>query len=70
MILGLLLLSVAFGGACGLTAFACDFGMFQSLVIYAVAGQIPFLIAPLLGPVLGFFTPEQPGDSLTLDNGF
>ncbi|MDD9739662.1 MAG: hypothetical protein RID15_06705 [Marinovum algicola] len=70
MILVLLLLSIALGGACGLTAFLCDYGMFQSLVIYAVAGQLPFLLAPLMGPMLGIFTPSEPDRTQAYHPGF
>lgn len=51
MMLGLVLISVLFGGTCGITAFCWDFGLFQSLVVYAVAGQMPFLLLPLLAPL-------------------
>lgn len=48
MIMGLLILSILFGGACGITAFGSGFGLIQSLIVYAVAGQIPFIVVPLI----------------------
>ena len=56
MILGLLILSIMFGGACGITAFCTGFGLIQSLAIYAIAGQLPFVVVPLLILVFGYLS--------------
>ena len=48
MIVGLLILSIIVGGTCGITAFFLGFGLLQSVLIYVVAAQLPFLVVPLL----------------------
>jgi hypothetical protein len=53
MILGSLLISVVVGSVCGICAFAADFGLLQSLAVYAVAGQVIFLIGSLISFFIG-----------------
>ena len=53
MIVGLLILSVLFGTFSGCAAYLAGFSGLESLVIYAVAGQVPFLVVPLISPLMG-----------------
>lgn len=55
--IALVLLSALFGGCCGTAAFLSGFGFLQSLAIYAAAGQLPFLVLPL---ILSFRMPPPP----------
>ncbi len=48
MIMGLLFISILFGGACGIIAFLFGMGMIQSLIVYVIVGQLPFIVVPLL----------------------
>jgi hypothetical protein len=74
MILGTLLLSLAVGSACGVTAFCCGFGVIQSLVIYVVSGQLMFIIVPLvtvlLQPIFRDMLGHFGGEDRSLDGGW
>ncbi len=52
MTLALMFASLVAGGSCGLCAFHSGYGLIESLVIYAVAGQVIMLVAPFLARVL------------------
>lgn len=44
MMIGLVMLSAVFGAICGLVAIISGVGIIGSLAIYAVVGQVPYLL--------------------------
>ncbi|MGY3438862.1 MULTISPECIES: hypothetical protein [unclassified Marinovum] len=44
MLIGLVMLSAVFGAICGLVAIISGVGLIGSLAIYAVVGQVPYLL--------------------------